>query len=253
MKDKSPKVRTTALSLLDKAELSNNILNQTINDFIHKGSPREQQGLMTVLGKFPLAKSEPILNKLLDDLKNKKLPANITLDLQETIQQSTSTALKDKLKSIQSFSNPMDEYAVALEGGNGRAGYRIFNENLTAQCIKCHTVLGTGSNVGPDLTHIGSTLSREQILQAMVEPTARLAPGYGVVTLTLKDGSEVFGKLDKETTKGLTLVTANAEPLIIPLDRIAKRKNIPSSMPVMTSKLSKRELRDVVEFLAGMK
>lgn len=253
MKDKSPKVRTAAVGLLDKADLSPEILTQTINTFIQKGSPHEQQGLMTVLGKLPLAKSEPVLNKLLDDLKNKKLSDNLILDLQETVEQSTSTALKDKLKSIQSYSNPMDEYAVALHGGNGWAGYRIFNENLTAQCIKCHTINGAGSNVGPNLSHIGSSLTRKQILQAMVDPTARLAPGYGVVTLTLKDGSEVFGKLDKETKKDLTLITANAEPLVIPLDRIARRKNIPSSMPVMTSKLSKREMRDVVEFLAGMK
>jgi hypothetical protein len=82
----------------------------------------------------------------------------------------------------------------------------------------------------------------------MVQPTERLAPGYGVVTLTLKDGSEVFGKLEKETPKELTLITANAEPLRIPVDRIVKRKNIPSSMPDMTKKMTKREMRDVVNF-----
>ena len=90
-------------------------------------------------------------------------------------------------------------------------------------------------------------------MQSLVDPTARLAPGYGVVTLTLKDGSEVFGKLEKETDKELTLITSDAEPLRIPVDRIEKRKNIPSSMPVMTDKMSVREMRDVVEFLANMR
>lgn len=253
MKDKSPKVRSAALGLLDKIDLSEAVLKQTVKEFMSKGSPREQQRLMAVLGKLPLAKTEPILNSLLDDLKAKKLPANLDLELNEAITETKSTSLMDKLKSIQLEDNPMAAYAMALQGGNGYAGYRYFNESTTGQCIKCHTVNGAGSNVGPDLSHIGTTLTREQILQAMVEPTARLAPGYGVVTLTLKDGSEVFGKLDKETDKELTLITSDAEPLKIAVDRIDKRKNIPSSMPVMTDKMTKREMRDVVEFLANLK
>jgi len=253
MKDKSPKVRAASLGLLDKIEISEVLLAQTVKEFMAKGSPREQQRLMEVLGKLPLSKTEPILNKLIDDLAAKKLPADLTLELNEAVEASKSASLKDRLKAIQEGDDPLTHYAMALQGGNGRAGYRYFNESTSGQCIKCHSVNGAGSNVGPDLSHIGSLLSREQILQSMLEPTFRLAPGYGVVALTLKDGSEVFGKLEKETDKELTLITSDAEPLRIPVDRIEKRKNIPSSMPVMTDKMSVREMRDVVEFLAGMK
>ena len=253
MKDRSPKVRAASLGLLDKIELSEVLLAQTVKDFMGKGSPREQQRLMEVLGKLPLSKTESILNKLIDDLGAKKLPANLTLELHEAVEASKSSSLQEKLKSVQAEDDPMTIYAMALQGGNGRSGYRYFNESTSGQCIKCHSVNGAGSNVGPDLSHIGSQLSREEILQSLVEPTARLAPGYGVVTLTLKDGSEVFGKLEKETDKELTLITSDAEPLRIPVDRIEKRKNIPSSMPVMTDKMSLREMRDVVEFLANMR
>lgn len=253
MKDKSSKVRAASLGLLDKIDLSETVLAHTVKDFMGKGNTREQQRLLEVLGKLPLSKSEPILNQLIDDLKAKKLPADLTLELNEAVEASKSVSLQDKLKSIQAVDDPMANYEMALQGGNVRAGYRYFNESTTGQCIKCHTVNGAGSNVGPDLSHIGSQLTRQEILQAMVDPTARLAPGYGVVTLTLKDGSEVFGKLDKESDKELVLITSDAEPLKIPLERIAKRKNIPSSMPVMTDKMTKREMRDVVEFLAAMK
>ncbi|MEO5583382.1 MAG: HEAT repeat domain-containing protein, partial [Saprospiraceae bacterium] len=253
MHDKHTRMRAAALGLLDKVELSKESLTGIVNDFMKKGSPNEQQRLISALGKLPSAKTEAVLSKLLDDMKAKKLPANIMLDVTETIEKSDNNLLKEKLKASQTYHNSMEEYASALQGGNIREGYRFFTENLTAQCIKCHALRGSGSNVGPDLTHIGSTLTREQILQAMVQPSERLAPGYGVVSLTLKDGSEVFGKLDKETEKELTLITANAEPLRIPVDRIATRKNIPSSMPDMTKKMTKHEMRDVVEFLAAMK
>ena len=253
MNDKSPRMRASAIGLMNKIDLAPAMLAQMVSDLMKKGNANEQQRLIGALAKMPLTKTESILSKLLDDQKSKKLPAHLALDLAETVEQSGSAILKDKLKSMESHASIMDEYAAALEGGNRRAGYRFFTENTTAQCVKCHSFNGSGSDVGPDLSHIGSTLTRQQILQAMVEPTARLAPGYGVVTLKLKDGTEAFGKLDKETPKELILITASAEPLRIPIDRIASRKNIPSSMPVMIDKMSKRDMRDVVEFLAGMK
>lgn len=253
MKDKSPKVRAAALGMLDKIELSEAGLSSTVNEFLTKGSPREQQRLMGVLGKLPVSKTETILGKLIDDLKTRKLAANLALELSEAVEQSGSPVLIEKLKSAQSGNDPMAEYAVALEGGNPFAGYRYFNESTTGQCIRCHTVNGAGSNVGPDLSKIGASLSREQILQSLVNPSARLAPGYGVVVLTLKDGTEVFGKLDKESDKELVIITSDAEPLRIATERIQERKNIPSSMPAMADKMTKREMRDVVEFLANRK
>ena len=57
----------------------------------------------------------------------------------------------------------------------------------------------------------------------------------------------------KESPDELTLKTSDAEPLVIATARIVKRENLPSSMPPMGEILSKRELRDVVEFLSSLK
>jgi putative heme-binding domain-containing protein len=97
----------------------------------------------------------------------------------------------------------LGEYETALYGGDSRSGWGIFHWNSTAQCMRCHAIDGEGSNVGPDLGNIGNTLTREQILEAMVDPSARIAPGYGNVILELKDGQEVFGMLTKETAEEL--------------------------------------------------
>lgn len=253
IKDKSRKVRSTALSLVDKTEMSESDLNQLIKSLLSTGTTQEQQGLIAVLGKMPIEKTETILSGLIDDMKINKLPAAINLDVIETIEKTKNEKLLAKLKTAQVYKKPMDEYASALEGGNIRNGWRFFNENTTAQCIKCHIVRGAGSNVGPDLSKIGAALTRAQILESMIDPSARLAPGYGMVSLTLKDGSEVHGKLEKESVKELLITTADAEPLKIPVDRIQSRKNIPSSMPKMIEKMTKRDMRDVVEFLANMK
>jgi mono/diheme cytochrome c family protein len=71
--------------------------------------------------------------------------------------------------------------------------------------------------------------------------------------LTLKDGQKVNGILEEETDKELTLRTNEAEPLEIPVGRIEKRENMPSAMPAMGRLISKRELRDLIEYLANLK
>ena len=62
-----------------------------------------------------------------------------------------------------------------------------------------------GAEVGPRLLGVGSRLTREQLLQALVDPNARIAPGF----------------------------------------------HAPSPMPPMGALLTKREIRDVVEYLAN--
>ncbi len=100
---------------------------------------------------------------------------------------------------------------------------------------------------------MGSRLDRKTLLASLVTPSARIAPGYGTVLLTLVDGQEVMGVLEKEDDKELRLITNNPEPLRIPLARIKQRENMPSSMPAMATLMSKREIRDVIEFLSSLK
>ena len=123
----------------------------------------------------------------------------------------------------------------------------------TAQCVRCHTLGSDGTTVGPPLGNIANELTREQLLESLIEPSARLAPGYGSVKVTLKDNQVVTGVLLEESSSELILRTAEAEPMEIPLSRISKRENLPSGMPPMRTLLSKREIRDVIEFLAGQK
>jgi len=103
------------------------------------------------------------------------------------------------------------------------------------------------------MDNIANILSRQQILESLIEPSARLAPGYGAVSLTLTDGQVVNGVLIEENESRLLLRTSEAEPMKIPLMRIAKRENSVSSMPAMGRMISKRELRDLVEYLGSLK
>jgi quinoprotein glucose dehydrogenase len=253
MNDDNADVRTTALGLVDGAALSKGALTDISNAIFDKGSVKEQQQMLRVLATSPSAKTETILEDLVSKMGKQQLSNNLALELSEAVEATKSAPLLAKLAALRKAGNTLAEYQDALYGGNSQAGRRFFMTNSATECVRCHSVGGQGGEVGPNLSNIGNTLNREQILQAMIEPSARLSPGYGMVVLTLKDGQTAAGVLTSENEHELILKTSEAEPLKIPVSRIAKRDNVPSSMPPMGSLMSKREIRDVVEFLANLK
>jgi putative heme-binding domain-containing protein len=242
-----------AISLLGGLELSKEALPELVKPIFAKGGLSEQQSLIKVLGKMPVEKSENILASVIDLLKKGKLTDGIRLELSEAVDATKSEKLKQQLASLPKTNSLLDEYGGTLLGGNGGSGYGIFFYNSTAQCVRCHAIDGNGGKVGPDLSNIGNILTRQQILEAMVDPSARLSPGFGTVKVTLTDGSEATGILMGENDKEIEIKTSDAEPLKIELSRISKRQNYPSGMPPMGLAMSKKEIRDMVEFLANRK
>ncbi|MEZ0485467.1 DUF7133 domain-containing protein [Fibrella aquatica] len=253
MSDANADVRTVALGLMGGQNLSSAALTDMAKAIFEKGTEKEQQQLIQVLGKMPVANTEPILASLIDRTAAKTLPPSLSLDLNEAVDASKSATLIAKLAPFRSTGMTVADYQDALFGGDRLAGRRYFMTNSTGQCVRCHAIGGQGGEVGPSLTNIGNVLTRDQLLEALIEPSARLSPGYGSVMLTLTDGQTVNGILMQESSTELVLKTTEAEPLKVAASRIAKRENMPSSMPPMGYLLSKREIRDMVEFLANLK
>jgi quinoprotein glucose dehydrogenase len=253
MSDENADVRTTALGMVGKLTLSQAALKEVANSIFSKATVKEQQQLLKELGTMPAPKTEPILSGLIDQLAAKKLSSALALELTEAIDSSRSASLIAKLAPYRKKGSTVADYQDALYGGDAALGKKYFLSNVAAECSRCHTIGAQGGDVGPKLTYIGDQLTREQLLEALIEPSARLSPGYGMVVLTLKDGQTASGILLEENAEELLLKTSEAEPLRIPVSRIAKRDNVPSSMPPMGNIMSKREIRDVVEFLTTLK
>lgn len=60
--------------------------------------------------------------------------------------------------------------------GNADSGKTLFLGS--GGCVACHTVAGTAAQakVGPDLSHVGSALTADQIYTQIVDPKQRPAP-----------------------------------------------------------------------------
>jgi quinoprotein glucose dehydrogenase len=253
MQDSNEQVRTSAVGLLGQLNIPKEKLPAIVGPIFKKGSVSEQQRMLNVLGDLPVENSNTILASLIDKASKNQLDQGILLDLMESVNATDNPKLIAQLDKLKKAGYSADSFEETLHGGSWWAGRNVFNNNPTAQCVRCHAVDGSGGEVGPALDNIANVLNRKQILEALIEPSKRLAPGYGTVTLTLKDGQKVQGVLIEQRANDILLRTSEAEPLEIPLGRIAKQENSMSAMPAMGRMISRRELRDLMEYLGSLK
>ncbi|MEP1983130.1 MAG: c-type cytochrome, partial [Maribacter dokdonensis] len=253
MKDSNEEVRTAAVGLLAQLNIPKEKLPSIVDPIFKRGSLSEQQRMLNVLGDLPVENSNALLSSLINKASKDQLKQGILLDLMESVNATENPKLIAQLDKLKEAGYSADSFQETLYGGNWWAGRSVFNNNPTAQCVRCHSVNGSGGEVGPKLDNIGNILNRQQLLEALIEPSIRLAPGYGTVTITLKDGQKVKGVLIEENDKELLLRTSEAEPLRVPLMRIASRENSMSAMPAMGRMISRRELRDLIEYLGSLR
>ncbi len=121
-------------------------------------------------------------------------------------------------------------------------------------CIRCHRAGGDGGDAGPNLAEIGAKQTRAYLLESIVKPNAKIAPGFDTIVVTLKHGTVAAGIVARETTDTLALRNTDNKLVEMAKADIAKRESAPSGMPeIYQTLLTKTQLRDVVEFLASLK
>lgn len=216
----------------------------------------EQQAMFALLGSMKSSKAEKVLGSWIDQLSKNKVPAALSLDVYEAAVAAGSKTLKKQLGSVDKSLKkvPFGVFSLALEGGDAKEGETIFKTSTTGACIQCHTMQAGLPSVGPDLSHVAARLPRERILRAVVDPQSEIAEGFGMVSATLKNGSVVSGLVAKETKDELILrIPASPVTQTVAKKDIVSRTKPASAMPVMTSLLTKLEIRNLVAYLATLK
>lgn len=255
LSDKSVELRKPAEVLLATVDLPDEVRVNMLDKVLRNGTLAEQQEALAGLGAIPIPAAIALLDSWMDKLTAGKLDPAMHLDLLTAIAASKSEDLRAKVAAYETAKPAGDvlaEFSESLYGGNARNGRKIMATDNAAQCIRCHIVQGYGGEVGPDLTHIASVLSREQLLESLVNPSARLAPGYGTVILLMKDESKIVGTLEGEDNRKIYVKDATGEVREVIKSDITKREDAPSAMPAMKGILSKSAIRDLVAFLSTL-
>ncbi|MEM6688654.1 MAG: PVC-type heme-binding CxxCH protein [Planctomycetota bacterium] len=122
-------------------------------------------------------------------------------------------------------------------------------------CNKCHQVAGEGLNVGPDLSEIGSKLSREDMFVAILNPSAGISHNYETYACLTEDGTIVTGLLIGETEDEITIKSADATEHKIDQEAVLelKRQEVSLMPENLHQNLSTQELVDLVDYLTLLK
>jgi len=151
-------------------------------------------------------------------------------------------------------SKPLPPVAELVKrSGNIAAGKQVFA--TVGTCIKCHKVRGDGKDVGPDLSEIGSKLSKEAFYVSILDPSAGISHNFETYTLLLADGTVQNGILVSQTDADIQIKTAEAIVKKFPLAEVSEyKKSTVSLMPADLQKaLTAQNLVDVVEYLTTLK
>jgi len=133
--------------------------------------------------------------------------------------------------------------------GDQAAGKQFFFGK--GQCASCHMVYGLGEPIGPDLSNAGREMTVDQIREALLQPDAQISPGYGLVTVHLRDGKTLRGFTRSRTNFDIQLQDLKGVFHALPLDQIAAIADEKHSlMPPV--KASPDELQDVIDYLSRL-
>lgn len=220
------------------------------------GELSERQSALAVLAKLDDATASQAIGEHLQQLRDGKLSPDLALDVVQAAKRRNEPSVKESLaaweKSLPA-ADPLAKFRIAMQGGDAERGKRIFVSHARAQCVRCHQVEGQGGDAGPDLSKVAMRGDREHLLQSLIQPSAKIAAGFGTVTLQLDDGRTITGVLQKEEEKELVLLSPRGETLRIEKSKIEERSATLSPMPPAGEVLLLEELRDLMEFLARRK
>ena len=248
-------LRLDVLSLL--TERLPNASFPYLSQAITATDPAYRQGAAVLLASHPHPEVPLLLVAYFDRLREKE-NADHSIELEMTLaaQVSSHHAAHEALKAYQESvaQDPLAPFLPSLFGGDTDKGAALFANHPTAQCARCHAnnpkIDATGM-AGPHLSEIGKK-ERRSLLEALVLPSATIAPGFAPISLTLNNGQTLSGTLIEKMETHTDLIV-DGETLRVSQGDIVSASNPLSSMPAMSQLLTQEQIRDLVAYLATLK
>lgn len=121
-------------------------------------------------------------------------------------------------------------------------------------CARCHAMGGQGSDIGPNLSQLGTRFSNKDMLEAIIHPNKAISDQYASTIFTLKNGQSVLGRLVNEDK---TSYSVSQNPFAADELRKIPKKDVVSSklstvsimLPGLINSLNPTELKDLVAYL----
>ena len=136
--------------------------------------------------------------------------------------------------------------------GNPETGERLFFHRNGPRCFACHRVDGRGIAIGPDLSTIGASLSREKLIESILMPSKEIAPQFVSWSIATHDGKVRTGLIVEEGPNS-TVTIADSQGKLEVINRVTIEERHALATSIMPDNLHElmtvQEFRDLIAFL----
>ena len=252
MLSKVPPAQQTYLSIvLSEAssgwtsELQEQYFKWFANAFTYKGGV-SYVGFIDKARKKALSKAPTDKMNYYDTLSGAKLLTESGNDIADRPQPKGP----GKRRSVEDAVTLLDQPLTHRDFDQGK---NMFAASL---CSSCHTMRGEGSNIGPDLTQVGTRFSAKDILEHTLDPNKEISDQYAATIFKMKDGSSILGRLINEDD-GKYVVSQNPfSPQTlrdIPKADVVSigHSQVSLMLPGLTNRLNDEELKDLIAYMVA--
>jgi putative heme-binding domain-containing protein len=136
--------------------------------------------------------------------------------------------------------------------GDAEKGAKLFRQQ---SCVACHTYANGQQPKGPHLVDIGKRYKKEELIESILKPDAKIAQGFDTYTFVTEDGKVVTGFVVSEAAETLTLRKTDGLSVELIQDDIDERvKQKTSMMPKgIVNNLTPEQLADLIAYLQTLK
>lgn len=171
-------------------------------------------------------------------------------DRSAELQQLASSTATQLLAPTTDVAAEVDQWLKQLPEGDAVRGLQVFR-SAKAACAGCHQLGYVGGRVGPELSRIGGSRTREALLEAILFPSSRIEQSYQSLKILTLDGQVYNGLLKHSDGRSLELQLAADKTIVIPIADIEKQAvSDISIMPAgMQEVLTPQEISDLLKLL----
>lgn len=276
-KQRTPAIKTIALRMIDPnhKQLSPEVMETFLNS---DHQPLQSEAVRT-LGMQSQGKRISLLKRVVADKRlsetiradavaalasdatnQQPLLKRLASDESEVVRREAERVLRlSKLIPRQDEQKPAADdlpawlQLLAKQPGDADSGRRLFHSAVGARCAVCHQHSGRGGRIGPELAHTAKKLSRQRLIESILQPSAEMAPQYTPWVLETDDGRVLTGlRLPQGGDNGKESY-ADSEGKRFTLRSEQVEYRTPSKASIMPQGLeqtvSVQDLRDLLAFL----
>jgi putative membrane-bound dehydrogenase-like protein len=249
----SEKVAHSLLSLINNDQELPDVRAQAIEAMFYQDNTfcRNLKGLLSNSEEEDLVQYS-LIKLLLKCRDDQKLVTEVTGYL-ELINNPTLQAVWQNANRSETVDLSYNQWIEAVDGTGNPVRGRLIFENYRSQCQSCHKIDGWGGAMGPDLSRIGSTKSRIQLMNSVLKPSLEIAPEWQGWYVIDQEGKMHIGRQIDVRENGAELMTLTGEfnDFMHPREFGVMDKSI---MPTgLQNTMSLAEFNDLISYLESLK